>query len=69
MKNTLTLATTLILAGALALGACGKDKKPAAAQPTEPAAGAAEPTKAEPVPPPTDPAKPEPSADKPKGGW
>jgi hypothetical protein len=64
MKKTLTIASSLILASAFALGACGKDKKPAAAAPTEPAA--AEPAK--PTDPAADQAKPAGSA-APKGGW
>jgi ABC-type oligopeptide transport system substrate-binding subunit len=67
MKNILTIASTLIIGSALALTACGKDKKPST---TEPAA--TEPAK-------TEPAKADPNAaaspDKPKddkpaaGGW
>jgi ABC-type oligopeptide transport system substrate-binding subunit len=67
MKNILTIASTLVIGSALALTACGKDKKSAT---TEPAA--TEPAK-------TDPAKADPNAaanpDKPKddkpaaGGW
>ncbi|HEU4735030.1 MAG TPA: hypothetical protein VFT22_44370 [Kofleriaceae bacterium] len=67
MKNALTLVSTLIIGSTLALGACGKDKKPAT---TEPAA--AEPAKTEPAKtdPAAAPAKPdEKKADeKPAGG-
>lgn len=65
MKTTLT---SLFIGCALLLTACGKDKKPAAAQPA-----AAEPAATEPAK--TEPAKAEPTAaepkadDKPKGGW
>jgi ABC-type oligopeptide transport system substrate-binding subunit len=68
MKNILTIASTLVLGSALALTACGKDKKPSTTDPatTEPAK--------------TDPAKADPNAaaapnpdkpkdDKPAGGW
>jgi ABC-type oligopeptide transport system substrate-binding subunit len=67
MKNLLSIASTLIIGSALALGACGKDKKPSTTDPavTEPAK--------------TDPAKADPNAaakpddkkadDKPAGGW
>jgi len=39
MKNILTIASTLLIGSALTLSACGKDKKPAAAEPakTDPA--------------------------------
>jgi len=67
MKNILTIASTLLIGSALTLTACGKDKKPAAAEPA-----AAEPAK-------TDPAKTDPAAAQPKaddkakagggGGW
>ena len=63
MKKTFTLVSTLILGSALALGACGKDKKPAAAAPS---AEPAEPTKTEPA---QDPAAAAPKADAPKSGW
>jgi ABC-type oligopeptide transport system substrate-binding subunit len=69
MKNFLTIASTLVLGSALALSACGKDKKPS----TEPAA--AEPAKTDPAKP-ADPAAPaaanpdKPKDDKPAaGGW
>ncbi len=50
MKNILTIASTLLIGSALTLTACGKDKKPAAAEPA-----ATEPAK-------TDPAKTDPAA-------
>ena len=67
MKNILTIASTLLIGSALTLTACGKDKKPAAAEPA-----AAEPAKTEPAK--TDPAAAQPKADdKAKagggGGW
>lgn len=67
MKQTLSI---LFLGTALTLAACGKDKKPAAADPAA-AAPAAEPAKtdpnaaAAPAAPAGDPAKPEEK----KGGW
>ena len=65
MKNVLSIASTLFIGFALTLTACGKDKKPAAAEPAK-----TEPVKA-------DPAKPDPAAAQPKaedkkddkGGW
>lgn len=53
MKKTFTIASTLLLGSALALSACGKDKKPATNEPAT-----AEPAK-------TDPAKTDPAAAKP----
>jgi len=70
MKNILSIASTLLLGSALALTACGKDKKPAAADPA-----AAEPAKTDPAKP-ADPAAAQPKADDKKadnkgggGGW
>lgn len=68
MKNILSIVSTLVIGSALALTACGKDKKPST---TDPAVN--DPAK-------TDPAKPDPAAtapkaddkkadDKPAGGW
>lgn len=69
MKKTLTIASTLIIGLALTLGACGKDKKPAATESTT-----AEPAKADPKAEPTEPAaadpKPAPApAAAGGGGW
>ena len=61
MKHMLKLASTLVIGSALALTACGKDKKPAT---TEPAA--AEPAKADPAKP-DQAAEPAKADDKPKG--
>jgi hypothetical protein len=69
MKNILSLASTLIIGSALALGACGKDKKPAANEPAPAAAApAADPNK------PADPNAPaapagDKAAEEKKGGW
>jgi ABC-type oligopeptide transport system substrate-binding subunit len=68
MKNILSIVSTLVIGSALALTACGKDKKPSTTDPT-----ATDPAK-------TDPAKADPTAatpkaddkkadDKPAGGW
>ena len=71
MKNVLSIVSTLFIGFTLTLTACGKDKKPAAAEPA-----AAEPAKTEPAK--TEPAKTDPAAAAPKaddkkaddkGGW
>jgi hypothetical protein len=68
MKKTLTLVSTLVVASALSLTACNKDKKPATTQPTNAEPAATEPAKTEPEK--TEPTAAEPKADdKPKGGW
>jgi len=66
MKNVLSIVSTLFIGFTLTLTACGKDKKPAAAEPA-----AAEPAKTEAAK--TDPAAVAPKADDKKaddkGGW
>lgn len=69
MKNILSIASTLLIGSALTLTACGKDKKPAAAEPA-----ATDPAKTDPAK--TDPAAAQPKADDKKadskgggGGW
>jgi len=71
MKNIFSIASTLIIGSALALSACGKDKKPAA---NEPAPAAAEPAPAADPNKPADPNAPAPAAgdkaaEEKKGGW
>jgi hypothetical protein len=73
MKKLSSIATIMSIGLALAAGACGKDKKPAA---TDPAAAAPADPAAKPADPnakPADPAAADPNAAKPEekkaGGW
>jgi hypothetical protein len=73
MKNVLSIVSTLFIGFALTLTACGKEKKPAAAEPAAAEAPKAEPAAAE--PPKAEPAAAEPpkTEEKPAaaagGGW
>jgi hypothetical protein len=71
MKNVLSIVSTLFIGFALTLTACGKDKKPAAAEPTAAEPAAAEPAKAEPAAAEPAAAEPPKTEEKPAagGGW
>ncbi|HET7504934.1 MAG TPA: hypothetical protein VFK02_28115 [Kofleriaceae bacterium] len=66
MKHALTIVSTLLLGSTLALGACGKDKKPATTEPAATEPGKTDPAKGDPAAP----AKPDEKKadDKPAGG-
>jgi hypothetical protein len=70
MKRSLTIVSTLLIGSALALGACGKDKKPATADPAAAAPAATAPAATDPAAP-AAPAKPDDKKadDKGGGGW
>jgi hypothetical protein len=71
MKNMLSIVSTLCIALALTLTACGKDKKPAQTEPATAEPAAAEPAKPDPAA--AAPAEPKaeekPKTDEKAGGW
>jgi hypothetical protein len=67
MKNVLSIVSTLLIGSTLTLTACGKDKKPSAAEPAKAEPTATEPAKTEPAK--AAPAKADEKKADDKGGW